>query len=48
MKRPPKHGRQAEIIHRVKHMSGTLGRLDNGEFLESDIADKNKVRKLNN
>lgn len=46
MKRPPKHGRQAEIIHRVKHMSGTLGRLSNGEFIESDDADASKVEKL--
>lgn len=46
MKRPPKHGRQAEIIHRVKHMSGVLGRLDNGNFIESNDEDATKVQKL--
>ncbi len=45
MKRPMKKGRQAEIIHRVKHISGSLGQLSNGNDLQSDDADELKVRK---
>ncbi len=45
MKRPPKHGRQSEIIHRVKHISGSLGQLSNGDELQSEDADDLKVRK---
>lgn len=44
MQRPMKQGRQKEIIHRVKHISGTLGQLSNGTELQSDDADKLKVR----
>lgn len=44
MKRPMKKGRQKEIIHRVKHLSGSLGQLSNGEELWSDDADEKKVR----
>ncbi len=46
MKRPMKKGRQAEIIHRVKHVSGSLGMLSTGDEIQSDDVDKMKVRKL--
>lgn len=46
MKRPMKKGRQAEIIHRVKHVSGGLGMLSTGEEIQSDDVDKIKVRNL--
>lgn len=48
MRRPMKKGRQAEIIHRVKHIDGSLGQLSNGEELYSVEEDNKKVRKLGN
>lgn len=48
MQRPMKRGRQAEIIHRVKHLDGSLGQLSNGEELYSVEEDNKKVRKLGN
>lgn len=44
MKRPMKRGRQAEIIHRVKHVSGGLGQLSDGNEIWSDDEDEKKVR----
>lgn len=46
MKRPMKKGRQAEIIHRVKHISGSLGQLSNGDELQSDNEDVKKIQHL--
>lgn len=42
--RPMIHGRHKEISSRVKHMSGSVGVLDNGEMIESETIDEAKSK----
>lgn len=42
--RPMVHGRHKEISSRVKHMSGSVGVLDNGETIESETIDEAKSK----